>query len=396
MKLSKKEQFLINSGRSIETLMFCKKFNINQKDIVWFVNRIEKEFDEKLFNSKNFENNIKNVVRYFELNSHAHKINTKKRSLKNVMKDASQNLENESSINSRILHKFNDGCFMINLTHKELGFEGIKMNNCLSDYRKAVENKEICILALKDKDSKTICHLEIDNNGCISQAFEKSNTELNYETFGYIQEFFKIYEDKNIYKRIKKLGIGTLYDINLSHLVNGVPIVESFFPTKLSKSLLNEDKMAIDLNSCKKIRRYTNSSIKNSSKELEKAGLKDTIKKIKEYKDYINKSIDNMILGIEQSYDNYFILSDEIIKKIYGKKTKPLQIKIKEIITKKMNYRDLEVECIDYEEGIEDESCCDETPFDSDDREDWDMLESVESNYKDAISEMVDLKLNIL
>ena len=78
MKLSKKEQFLINSGRSIETLMFCKKFNINQKDIVWFVNRIEKEFDEKLFNSKNFENNIKNVVRYFELNSHAHKINTKK------------------------------------------------------------------------------------------------------------------------------------------------------------------------------------------------------------------------------------------------------------------------------------------------------------------------------
>ena len=395
MKLSKKEQFLINSGRSIETLNFCKKFNINQKDIVWFVNRIEKEFEEKPLDSKYFEDNIKNVVRYFELSSHTHKINSKKRSLKNVMEDANQNLENESNVNSRILHKFKDGYFIINLTYKELAFEGIKMNNCLADYRKDIEHKETCILALKDKNSKTICHLEVDSNGCIGQAFEKSNTELKYETFGYIQEFFKIYEDKNIYKRIKKLGIGTLYDIDLSCIINGVPVVESFFPTKLSKSILNEDEMAIDLNSCKTIKTYVNGNI-DSSKKLKKAGLKDTIKKIEEYKDYINKSIDNMILGIEQSYDNYFILNDEIIKKIYGKKTKSLEVKIKEIIDRKINYRNLhEVDLPDLSQEFFDDQSADET----EDDEGWlpKLIDDIEGDclrvsYDGVISEMVDLK----
>ena len=54
MTTNKKENFLIKSGRSIETINFCNKINVNQKDIVWLVNRIEKEYRKscKIFRFK--------------------------------------------------------------------------------------------------------------------------------------------------------------------------------------------------------------------------------------------------------------------------------------------------------------------------------------------------------
>ncbi len=338
MTTNKKENFLIKSGRSIETINFCNKINVNQKDIVWLVNRIEKEYNKISLNSDDrtttiFKNNIEKVVRYLDLSSVSHKNFIKKRGLQNAIKEANKNLEDQLSVQSRILHKFNDGCFIINLTHKELGFESIKMNNCLSDYRKVVENKSVCILALKNKNSKTICHLEIDKNGCITQAFEKGNKELKYETFNYIQDFFKIYEDKNIYKKIKKLGLSTLYSIDLNRTNNNIPIVESFFPTKLSKSVLDEDEISIDLDSCKKIRNYVNSKV--CSEYLDKGDMKDVVEKLEEYKKYIENNINNMILSIEKSHDNFFILNDEIIEKIYQKKPKSITLKLKEIIERK-------------------------------------------------------------
>lgn len=389
MTTNKKEKFLIKSGRSIETINFCNKINVNQKDIVWLVNRIEKEYNKISLNSDDrptaiFKNNIEKVVRYLDLSSVSHKNFIKKRGLQNAIKEANKNLEDQLSVQSRILHKFNDGYFIINLTHKELGFESIKMNNCLADYRKVVENKSVCILALKNKNSKTICHLEIDKNGCITQAFEKGNKELKCETFNYIQDFFKIYEDKNIYKKIKKLGLSTLYSVNLNRTNSNIPIVESFFPTKLSKSILDEDEISIDLDSCKKIRNYVNSKV--CSEYLDKGSVKDVVKKLEEYKKYIENNINNMILSIEKSHDNFFILNDEIIEKIYQKKPKSITLKLKEIIERKSiindDYPMVEVERpYRFEEEL---PCCEEE-CEEECKEDMDM------DVAD-ISEWVDLK----
>ena len=399
MTTNKKEKFLIKSGRSIETINFCNKINVNQKDIVWLVNRIEKEYNKISLSSDNrstaiFKKNIEKVVRYLDLSSVGHKNFIKKRGLKNAIKEANKNLEDQSSVQSRILHKFKDGYFIINLTHKELGIESIKMNNCLAEYRNAVESKSVCILALKNKASKTICHLEINKNGCIVQAFEKGNRELKHETSNYIQEFFKIYEDKNIYKKIKKLGFSTLYSVDLGRTNNNIPIVESFFPTKLSKSVLDEDEISIDLDSCKKIRNYVNTKI--CSDNLNKGTLTDVIENLEEYKKYIENSINNIILSIEKSHDNFFILNNEIIEKIYQKKPKSITLKLKEIIESKPSLNEEEIDLhhvgelcepdfpglVETEPRDNEEWCC----------EDDEEEKKVDECFPDDILEWVDLK----
>ena len=337
--MNNKESFLIKNGKSIDTIKFCKELNVGLKDLVWFVERIEKEFDKDKLECKIFRDSIEKCVNYFEKISPKNKSLLKKVSLKNVIIESERNIENKESVQSRILHTFKDGSFIINLTYKELGFESIEMRNCLADYKSVVKSGKVCILALKDKKSKTICHLEINKNGRVVQALERFNKNLKYKTFDYIQEFFKIYEDKKIYNKIKKLGFGTLYDLNFAKTVNGLPIVESFFPTRLSKSLLEEEgEMNIDLNSCKKINNY-NYSIMDLD-NLSKGSLKDVIKSLEDYKNYIDKNIQTIINTIKSSYDNYFILNDEIIEKIYNKKPKTTESKLKSILEEDKIFND--------------------------------------------------------
>ena len=115
--------------------------------------------------------------------------------------------------------------------------------------------------------------------------------------------------------------------------------------------------------------------------------MKDVVKKLEEYKKYIENNINNMILSIEKSHDNFFILNDEIIEKIYQKKPKSITLKLKEIIERKsiINDDDPMVE-VERPYRLEEEfPCFGEEECEEECKEDMDM------DVAD-ISEWVDLK----
>ena len=157
---------------------------------------------------------------------------------------------------------------------------------------------------------------------------------------------------------------------------------------------MDEDEISIDLDSCKKIRNYVNTKI--CSDNLNKGTLTDVIENLEEYKKYIENSINNIILSIEKSHDNFFILNNEIIEKIYQKKPKSITLKLKEIIESKSSLNEEEIDLHhagelcepDFPRLVETEPCDNEEWCCEDDEEE----KKVDECFPDDILEWVDLK----
>ncbi len=325
MKLSKKEQYLIDNGRSLSTVEFCRSCQIKSDNIVWFVNRIEKDnFNIGLDNSKE---KIKIVSELFKRNK-----GNKERfnNIFDAIEYAEKEIEYDSNIESRIIYKFEDGHYILNLTEKELGHEGCLMSNCISEsnYYYAVKNKNKAILALKDKKNKTLCHIEIDRAGTLCQHYQKANMPVNFERWKYINEFFKNNQDDYFFEKIKNSNLNNLYFIGRKSF-NNIPTVNSVFPTKYSTSIFEEENKKFS--SFIFIKEYANTNSYNldSNKNM---SIEDVEVELNNFKNFINNSIDSMLTSIKESKDNYFVLSDDVIKIIFGKTFFNKESKIKNII----------------------------------------------------------------
>jgi hypothetical protein len=372
MKLTSKEKFLLSNGRSIETIKFCKSLKVPQNHIVWFVDKIEKE--NFSINSEEVKKNVSLVVKLFNKNI---KLKEDLKSLKQAFFHASQFIESDESENKRILYTFPDKSFIINLTPKELYFEAKCMRNCLNDLNSEVRRKDIAILALKDKNSKTICHLQIGKNGNLEQHYEFANSNITLKTLEYINEFFEkseVFEEK-----LKQNNINKLYDINQYDFDFSIT---SKIPFEKKVSLFGDDLDGKEFNTVPLKTYNQNSFFENDYKNL---NYNEAISTLKKMRDNMMKSFENIIVQLEISKENFFILNDEMYYKIFGKKQKVLE-RFKHIVD---SYKD---------EPMKEERIAPNRPFNLGEDYAWDIEEN---NEEDVFSvefesekEFVDLSNN--
>jgi hypothetical protein len=311
MRLNKKEQYLIEQGRSEDTIKFCKKCGIKSDNIVWFVNRIEKDnFD---INLKDSEQDIKLVLSFFNREK---QIKEKFKTIQEAIRVAHLNVETEENIKSRILHTFEDGHYIINLSPKELPYEGHIMCNCVADMRGEVKEKMTAILALKDRKSKTLCHIEIGRLGNIKQHFSKANTIIKLEYWDYINKFFKIHEDENFINKVKEIGVEMVYDVRGDSKHQFLPYISSSVPTQYTSSIF--DSKSKKFTSTMFIKEFANTN-KFTPETLFNVHYGEVEEYLNKLKDFVSKSIDSLLESIKVSSDNFLILNDDMIKKIYGK-----------------------------------------------------------------------------
>jgi len=317
MITTKKQEFLLKNGRKQKTIDFCKDLKVESKHFVWICEKIEKEqfsieneefkksFEKILIllNKTNRYNNIKSITKLIPL--------------------AERYVESKESVKSRILHKFKNGHFIINLSAKELFFEGLNMSNCINDLSGEVLDKKVGILALKDKEDKTLAHIQINKLGFLEQHYSKANTYISLENWKYIEEFFNLYKDESFFEIVNSTNIDVNYDI--SHRgYNFLPVIDYFIPTKFSSSISDLNKTSVD----KKfyIKNFVNNErINSKTQSLNKEGV---FEYLSEFRNYINKSIDNMMDIIDITDKNYLVLKDEIIYKIFNSKPKNVEEKI--------------------------------------------------------------------
>ena len=318
MKLTNKEQFLLKSGRKMETITFCKDLKIPQNHIVWFVDKIEKEGYS--LESKQLKENLKLVLKMFNRNVKMKEI---LKSLKSAIIKANQFTESDESEKRRILHTFPDKKYIIQLTYKELYFEGKKMSNCLNNLYDEVKNKEIAILALKDEKSKTLSHIQISKYGTLEQHYEFANSNMSLKNWGYINDFFKIYESKSFKKIIEEKELEKKYDINFSDIDF---YVSSKLPYERKVSFFEEENKDDNnsLNS-KFLKEYNINFNESLHKDLNCLNYESLIKNLKIKKEIMLNLFDELIKSIEMSKENFFLLNDEVYLKIFGKKITALE-----------------------------------------------------------------------
>lgn len=319
MKTTKKEQFLLNQGRKQETIDFCKDLKVPNNRFVWFCERIEKEgFDIK---SSNFKEQIKKTLKLLNRTN----IFNDSDSLKELIYAADKFVETDENESSRILHKFKNGHYIINLSKKELFLEGEEMSNCVGGM---TINKKISILALKDKKNKTLVHFQVNNLGFLEQHYSKANSTVNLERWRYINEFFEIYKDKNFYEKISSIDLDINYRVK-NESYNSLPVIEYFIPTMVTNSIFNSEEVKV--NKVHYIKDFVNTNKINNNKKEQYLNKDGVVSFLNDFKKYINQSIEEVLEFINISDKNYYNLNDFMIQKIFNIKPPKLNEKISKI-----------------------------------------------------------------
>lgn len=311
MKLTSKEEHLIKSGKKMETIKFCRNLKVPKEHLFWFVDKIEKEnFPIK---SNTFKSDISLVLKMFEKNK---KIKESSRTLRQAILRAKQFVETNENENLRILKRFDDGFYIINLSYKELYFEGKSMRNCLPNMLDSVKRKDIAILALKNSKSKTICHIQIGKNGNLEQHYQFANSNVNLNTWKYINEFFYVNKSLEFDKIIKEKNIQKLYNIRPTNtgclITSQIPIESkvSFFESENDKK---EKFKTIPL----KTHNYSDYNVKNSN--LNQINYEEALAYLEDYRIQMIKRLEEIKKSLQISKENLFILNDNMYQKIFGK-----------------------------------------------------------------------------
>ena len=314
MKLTNKEKHLIKSGKKIETINFCREIKVPSEHIFWFVDKLEKENFSLKSDSTRIGASL--VLKMFQKSS---KFKSNTNSLKKAIFKASQFVETDESEKLRILETFDKGYYIQVLTHKELYFESRIMSNCVFEMSNEIKSKKIAILALKNSKSKTICHIQVGIDGNLEQHYQFANSEVEIDSWTYINNFFEKYKSIEIDEIMLQKNISKLYSLNNdSYIFN----VKSFLPTEKRISLLDndiEDNYSIGKICLKEYR------ISSESTSKLRSGLMsyDSIKlEIDSLKNKFLKNINDLEKSLEISEKNFFILNDDMYFKIFGKKTK--------------------------------------------------------------------------
>jgi hypothetical protein len=321
MDLSNKEAYLISQGRSEKTINFVKSCNVSKDDLVWFVTRLEK--DQINIEEKDLKSKISKISRLIKASPDTRNMNN----FKKVFDVANRYFEDESDIESRKLYKFKDGTYILNLSEKELDFEGNEMSNCVGDYKERLKRKDLAILAVKDKKDKTLAHFEVNNLGLLRQHYGKANSSVKYQTWKYINDFFQNNKDEKIFTLLKEKGFSAEY--NLRNFHKNLPIVEYYIPISRVKSVLSKKE---NVGSMIRIKDFINTD-KNYKNSQSSCTAEEAVLKLKEYAKNMTEMIESMSQAIIDSSNNLFILNDNIIQKIFNKKINSSEEKLAQIIS---------------------------------------------------------------
>lgn len=301
MSLQKKIDFLLSQGYSKEIIALVKKAGV-KKHMSWFCQQIKKNeivINEELYNEIKIANN------YLE------KLNKNPfYDLKECIVVAKNYYDNYESSKERILHKFNDGNYIILLKEDELFLEGELMANCVNKYYNHVKEKETALLALRDKKDKTLAHFQILKNGMLSQHFEKANSMIRVEYWNQIFDFFK----KNKKEELNDEMFGDFKIRWNGHLNSGgVFSLNCIIPNSINISLV-KDGVQKKVYDGRSLKNYNFRLINNFdlNQHLEKNEILIHINSMQEEVNKIKNILEN-INGYE------FFISDSLKRKIFGK-----------------------------------------------------------------------------
>lgn len=313
MKLKSKEEFLIKQGKSIETIRFCRDLKIPIEHIVWFVDKIEKEnFPIKSEKSKE---HISLVLKMF-LKNKKEKENTK--TLSKAIFKACQVVESDESENKRVLQRFPDGNYIIQITHKEALYEGESMRNCLGSMARQIHSKEIAILALKNKVSKTLCHIQVGVYGNLSQHYGFANTSIKASHWYYINEFFKKNKSLSLTQELEQKSIEKIYDIRKDY--RGLSVLSKIpYEKRISLFGDNNNNNRNNLSSID-LKEYDYFQEKKGLCSDRNLSLEEALSYIVDYKMSIIESLKDLEESLKDSKDNLLILNDKMYYRLFGKK----------------------------------------------------------------------------
>lgn len=314
MNLKNKEKYLLSQGRKQETIDFVKSCKVPKDDFVWFVTRIEKDnIDLDSTDLDELKENISKTLKLFNRYNEFRNLN----SINQAFRIANQIYESDSDIESRKLHKFKDGHYILNLSYKELPLEGKFMANCVSDYSGSVKNKETCILAIKNKKNKTICHFQIGKHGDLIQYYSKANSTVKFDVWGYINDFFKAHEDKEIKKLLKDRNVPILY--SYAKMEGQPPTFSMEMPIKKDLNLITGQESYSNVIELKKFNLNMLSNDLLKFKHKSNVSNQEVIDFLDEYENTLLESLREMRNVIKKSEGNIFVLNNDIIEKCFNK-----------------------------------------------------------------------------
>lgn len=313
-KLTKKEEFLIKSGKKMDTINFCKDLKVPKEHLVWFVDRIEKE--NFPIDSNKTKEHVGLVLKMFSKNK---RMKTHLKTLSQAVFKASQTVETDESESNRILHKYPDGHYIIQLTHKEAYFEGKSMRNCMANMSRQIQKKEVAILALKNKSSKTLSHIQIGICGNLEQHYNFANSPVNFSSWNYINEFFQKNKSLDFENKIKEKGLNKVYDIKSSYTGTGVTVYSKLPYEQRVSFFEDENKKLKNVNSINlKEHNYFSTNIEHHQNQ--QLNIDETICYLENLKKSMLNSFQQLQDALENSKSNFFILNEEMYYMIFGKK----------------------------------------------------------------------------
>lgn len=312
-KLTKKEDFLIKGGKSLDTINFCKNLKVPKEHLVWFVDRIEKEsFSIESEKSKEY---VKLVLKMFSKDK---KTKLKSKTLSQAIFKACQMVETDESEHERILHKFSDGHYIIKISYKEAHFEGKSMRNCMSSKAAEIRNNDIAVLALKNKSSKTLSHIQIGKFGNMEDHFNFANSPVNFNSWKYINKFFEENKSLSFDRKLKENGLNKVYSIEQQY--EGLS-VSSRLPYEKRVSFFDESSESDSLEKFNSVllkhHQYFNNTNTKNKKQL---NIEETISYIENVKQTMLKSFQELENALQLSKNNFFILNEKMYYTIFGKK----------------------------------------------------------------------------
>lgn len=315
MVSQKKIDFFVQSGYDAQLIDTLVSFGVD-KQLLWFLSQYRKhKFDI-------VEENIRLVNRYLETPK-------LRRNNEKLVKKASINESQESETymealnaakimkaeedrkEANILYRYANGYTMSMLEPQDLAEEAEMMANCvLSHFSGHVKNKAVAILALKNRNNKTVGHIEIKRNGLIGQNFAKANSELNKFQWNLVLEFFRN-NSKNVdtNKLFGETYVAVFSDLFIRDVVLSMP-------TAVNISLTHNGKEKQQLSGFQ-VKRFVPSKRVHEKSEVFNT-KQDIISFIEEAKENLLVAYNDLIDSIRSTEAGQLYLSDAIKERLFG------------------------------------------------------------------------------
>jgi len=305
---NKKIEFLVKQGYDrniIDVFIDCGV----ERHLLWFLSINKKGFMKKIDSEE-----IRVVNKYFEdcgdAIKHLASIKDKTQIYVEAVKQAFDYKKDLERKERNVIYRFENGYYISILNEQDLQLEGKMMSNCVGGYYHTVREKEVGILALKHSSKRTVVHIEIKNNGQLSQNFSKANSQIGIEYWKMILEFFE--------KNSKKVDFKNLFgDAYVTSSGGGyINSVSLCVPTSITHELKDGVKK-ISFNDAFELKRFS-LDIPKHTEEIKFSEKSDLTKWLQDKKNEILKVYDDLTEQINLTNSSDLYLSDEIKEKIFG------------------------------------------------------------------------------